>query len=92
MSPNKSIIIYLSAFLIVIKLDISFFFLHYETVDVNVYQDNVLMLHSLFIQNARIFHAIEFADEKEMESLLRDSNTDLKWTNEFYEVSVILYM
>ena len=38
----------------------------------------------------RIFHAIRYAEENEVESLIRDSNTDLNWKNELQLVSVIL--
>ena len=37
----------------------------------------------------RIFHGIKYTDEKEVESLLKDPNTDLKWRYEFYLVSDI---
>ena len=73
------------------KLDISFLSFHYETVDViiHVYQDNVLILHS--IQNNWIYWAIQYGEEKEVESLINDSKTDVNWTNEdFLFVSVIL--
>ena len=38
----------------------------------------------------RIFWAIQFDDDEEVESLINDSKTDIKWTNEAYYVSVIL--
>ena len=41
----------------------------------------------------RIFHAIRYADQREVESLLNDFKTDFNWTNvaDTY-VSVILYI
>ena len=40
----------------------------------------------------RIFWAIQFDDEREVESLISDSKTDINWTNEAFSVSVILYI
>ena len=41
----------------------------------------------------RIYYAIEYGDETEVESLLKDSKTDFNWTNVVaLYVSVILYM
>ena len=41
----------------------------------------------------RIYHGIQYADEKEVESLLNDSKTDFNWTNDTdILVSVILYI
>ena len=40
----------------------------------------------------RIFHGIEYGDEKEVESLIGDASTDVNWINEAYFVSVILYI
>ena len=41
----------------------------------------------------RIYHAIEYGDETEVESLLNDSKTDFNWTNDTdLFVSVILYI
>ena len=39
----------------------------------------------------RIYYAIEYGDETEVEALLKDSKTDFNWTNVIY-VSVILYI
>ena len=45
----------------------------------------------LSIQNNRIYWAIKYSDDKEVESLVNDSKTDVNWTNEAsFFVSVIL--
>ena len=38
----------------------------------------------------RIYHAIQYGDDKEVESLLSDVKTNINWTNEYEAVSVIL--
>ena len=81
------------SFLTVVKLDISFLSLHYETVDVNVYMYMYIRYcinTPLSMQNMRIFWAIPYSDEKEVESLVSDSKTDFNWTNDTFYVSVIL--
>ena len=40
----------------------------------------------------RIYHGIRYEDQREVESLISDSKTDVNWINEAYPVSVIQYI